>query len=177
MKLSRALPLLLALAAVLPSPAAAQFGGMPGTPGNPAMPPFGADPAGPPPACQQLLSLREETQKHAQALQAAGREKASPEELCRLFRVYLAAESRMVMGLEESYARCGVPADVPKQVKAQHTKAAQMGKQVCDAAAEGPRPAAPSLSDALGASPVMPDGTSKRGGGAFDTLSGSALSR
>ena len=138
MKLGRALPLLLALAAVLPSPAAAQFGGMPGTPGAPAMPPFGADPAGPPPACQQLLSLREETQKHAQALQAAGREKASPEELCRLFRVYLAAESRMVMGLEESYARCGVPADVPKQVKAQHLKASQMGKNICEMAEQGP---------------------------------------
>jgi hypothetical protein len=148
MKLSRALPLLLALAAVLPSLAAAQFGGMPGTPGAPAMPPFGADPAGPPPACQQLLSLREETRKHAQALQAAGQKKASPEELCKLFKVYLEAERKMVTDLEEHQATCGLPADLPKQVKASHAKASQMAEQICEVAAQGPRPRTPFLFDA-----------------------------
>ena len=55
---------------------------------------------------------------------AAGRrpEEGEPEELCKLFQVYLAAESKMVKGLEESDASCGVPADVPKQVKAQHPR-------------------------------------------------------
>jgi hypothetical protein len=42
------------------------------------------------------------------------------------------------MGLEESSAGCGVPADVPKQVKAQHLKASQMGKNICEMAAQGP---------------------------------------
>jgi hypothetical protein len=58
--------------------------------------------------------------------------------LCRLFEVYLAAESRMVMGLEESYARCGLPADTPQQAKAQHLKASQMGKNICEMAAQRP---------------------------------------
>ena len=110
MTLSRAFPLLLALAAVLPSPAAAQFGGMPGTPGGPAMEmPFGAAPAVPPPACQRLLTLRDEMQKHGQALQAAGQKKAAPNELCKLFKAYLAAGRKMVKGLEEGAATCGVP--------------------------------------------------------------------
>jgi hypothetical protein len=70
MKLSRALPLLLALAAVLPSPAAAQIGGTLGAPATEV--PFRARPQQPPAACQKLLTLREETQKHAQTLEAAG---------------------------------------------------------------------------------------------------------
>src|SRR5215470_8192836 len=69
MALSRALPLVLALAALPLWPAAAQFGGtLPGTPQAP-----------PPPQCQQLLSFRDETQKHGQALQAAGQKKAPDE--------------------------------------------------------------------------------------------------
>jgi hypothetical protein len=139
MTLSRALPLLLALAAVLPMPAAAQFGGTPGTPGAPPMPPFGAAPAGPPPACQQLLSLRDEVQKHAQTLQAAGQKKVKPTELCKLFEAYLGAESKMVKALEESYATCGLPRDVAERVKVSHAKAEQMGKNVCEMAAQGPR--------------------------------------
>lgn len=135
MKLSRALPLLLALAAVLPSPAAAQFGGMPGTPVGPAMEmPFGAAPAGPPPACQQLLTLRDEMQKHGQALQAAGQKKAAPKDLCRLFKTYLAAGGRMAEALEEGAATCGVPAEVPNQIRAQQAKESQIAKQICDAA-------------------------------------------
>ena len=135
MKLSRALPLL-ALAAVLPSPAAAQFGGMPGTPGGPAMEmPFGAAPAVPPPACQQLLTLREELQKHGRALQAAGQKKAAPEELCQLFTTYLAAGRKMVEGLEEGTSVCGVPPDLPNQLKARQAKESRMAKQICEVAA------------------------------------------
>ena len=137
MKLSRALPLLLALAAVLlPSPAAAQFGGMPGTLGGPAMEmPFGAAPAVPPPACQQLLTLREELQNQGRALQAAGQKKAAPEELCKLFTAYLAAGRKMVKGLEEGTSVCGVPPDLPNQLKAQQVKESQMAKQICEVAA------------------------------------------
>jgi hypothetical protein len=57
-------------------------------------------PQQPPPACQQLLTLRDETQKHGQALQAASQKKASPEELCKLFKVFLGAETKMLKGLE-----------------------------------------------------------------------------
>jgi len=185
MTLRRALPFALLLAALPLAPAAAQFGGMPGMPGSPGAPgapgggsPFGAQPQQPPAACQKLLTFREETQKHAQALQAAGQKKVKPDELCKLFKAYLGAESKLVKSLEESYATCGLPADVPKQVKASHAKASQMGKNVCDMAAQGPRQSAPSLSDALGTTPMVPDSTAtKRGAGTFDTLEGSPLVR
>jgi hypothetical protein len=187
MTLSRALPLVIALAAVPLGAAMAQFGGMPGMPGSPGMPggpgpaagsPFGGQPQQPPAACQKLLAARDETQKHAQVLQAAGQKKAKPDELCKLFKAYLAAENKLIKNLEEGGATCGVPPEVPKQVKGQHAKASEMGKNICDMAAQGPRQAAPTLSDALGTTPVVPDTTAtKRGAGTFDTLEGSPLVR
>jgi hypothetical protein len=180
MTLSRALPWVLVLAVLPLSPAAAQFGGMPGMPGSPGMSPggFGA-PQEPPPACQQLLANRDETAKHGQAIHAAGQKKVPPEELCKLFKTFLSSESKMLKGLEQNATTCGVPSEVLKQVKASHDKAAQVGKQVCDAAAQGPRPAGPSLSDALGTTPMVPDSSSatKKGQGTFDTLTGSPLAR
>jgi hypothetical protein len=183
MTLSRAVPLVLVLAALPVWPAAAQFGGMPGMPGSGMSPggpggQFGAAPAQPPAACQHLITLRDETQKHGQALQAAGQKKAPPEELCKLFKAFLAAETKMVKGLEEQSTTCGVPPEVLQQVRTGHSKATQTSKQICEVAAQGPRPSGPSLSDALGTTPVVPDTTStKKGQGTFDTLSGSPLAR
>jgi hypothetical protein len=170
----------------------AQFGGMPGLPGSPGMPGypgtpgstqmpaspgFGA-PQGPPPGCQQLLAQRDETAKHGQALQAAGKKKAAPPETCKLFKAFLAAEAKFVKGLEENSAACGVPSDIIKQIKLAHGKASEVGKSVCEAAAQGPRPAGPTLSDALGTTPVVPDASAaKRGQGTFDTLMGSPLAQ
>ena len=149
-------------------------------PGSPGMSPggFGAPPE-PPPACQQLLANRDETAKHGQAIHAAGQKKVPPEELCKLFKTFLSSESKMLKGLEQNATTCGVPPEVLKQVKASHDKAAQVGKQVCDAAAQGPRPAGPSLSDALGTTPMVPDSSTatKKGQGTFDTLTGSPLAR
>ncbi|MCC6776870.1 MAG: hypothetical protein IT537_09585 [Hyphomicrobiales bacterium] len=186
MTFCRAAAIALALAALPLSPAAAQFGGMPGMPGSPGpgggfgASPFEARPQQQPPAaCQQLITLRDETSKSAQALQAAGQKKAPPDEMCKHFKTYLAAENKMVKGLEQNSSTCGVPAEVIKQVKGNHAKASEIGKKVCDAAAMGPRPAGPSLSEALGTTPVVPDAsnTSKRGQGTFDTLTGSPLTR
>lgn len=174
---------LVTLLAAIPVAAQAQFGGMPGMPGGvPGGGGFGGPPAGPPPACQQLLALRDETQKHGLAIQKANERKANVQEACRLFKAYLATEAKFIKGIEENSRICGVPPDVIKQVKEGHAKASQVGKQVCEAAAQGPRPAGPSLSEALGAGPIMPDasksdGSKSSGGGAFDTLSGNVLSR
>ena len=180
MTFSRALPWVLVLAVLPLSPAAAQFGGMPGMPGSPGMSPggFGA-PQQPPPACQQLVTVRDETAKHGQAIHTASQKKAPPEELCKLFKTFLSSEGKMLKGLEQNSATCGVPPEVLKQVKASHDKAAQVGKNICDAAAQGPRPAGPSLSDALGTTPMVPDSSSstKKGQGTFDTLTGSPLAR
>src|SRR5215467_260031 len=146
-------------------------GGMPGGPGG-----FGAPQAGPPPACKELLVLRDKTHETGTAIQKANERKATVQEACKLFKSYLGAEAKFIKGLEDNSKTCGVPADVIKQVKEAHAKAGQVGKQVCDAAAQGPRPAGPSLSDTLGAGLAMPDNSSKStGGGAFDTLSGNVL--
>jgi len=90
----------------------------------------------PPAQCQQLLTDRDETRKHGQVLQAAGKKKSPPDEVCKLFKAFLGAESTMIKGLEESSATCGVPAEVIKQVKTSHDRAAQIGKQVCEVAAQ-----------------------------------------
>jgi hypothetical protein len=95
-------------------------------------------------------------------LQAAGEKKAPPDELSKLFKAFL----------QENSATCGVPSEVLKQVKEGHGKATEVGKKVCDAAAQGPRPATPNLADALGATPTVPDASaaSKKGASTFDTL-------
>jgi hypothetical protein len=180
---SRVLPLALAFIVLSIWPAAAQFGGMPGMPGSPGgMPgggggsPFGGPQQGPPPECQKLLGYRDETQKHGLALQAAGKRKAQPDEVCKLFKAFLAAETKMIKGLEENAAACGVPPDTIKQVKGAHAQASQMGNKVCEVAAQGPRQAGPSLSEALGAPPTVPE-MKKTGPGTFDTLNGNPLQR
>ena len=117
--------------------------------------------------------------KHGQALQAAGKKKAGAEELCKLFKAFLAAESKMIKGLEEHSATCGVPArcdQAGEDLARQGVR--RSASRICEAAAQGPRPAGPSLSDALGTTPMVPDSTGpKRGAGTFDTLEGSPLAR
>jgi len=131
MMFCRVLSLGLALSVLPLAPVAAQDRGAPGT-GLP-----GWQTPTPPPACQQLLANRDETQKHGQALQVAGRKKASPEEICQLFKAFLVAETGMLEGLEAHRATCGVPANVIDQVKAQYSKASQMADRVCAEAVRG----------------------------------------
>src|SRR5262245_12040598 len=136
MTVGRALVLVAMLAA--PAVAGAQVGGMPmlGTmPGG--MPGFGDPPQGRPAVCQQLLALRDETQKYGMAIQKANQRKAPVQEACRLFKSYLSAEQKFIQGIEENGRTCGVPPDVLKQIKEGHAKAAQIGAQVCEAAAKG----------------------------------------
>jgi hypothetical protein len=182
MSICRALPLqifpVLALLVALPHSVQAQFGGMPGSPGAPGSPGgFGAAPSAPPPACQQLLTLRDETQKHAAAIQKASQRHASPVEACKLFRTFLAADSKMIKAVQQHGVQCGVPPNMPQEMKTGHANAEKIAKQVCDAAANAGRPAAPSLSDAFGSGPILPDNTKKERGGAFDSLTGNVLAR
>jgi hypothetical protein len=143
-----------ALIVILPFAANAQFGGMPGLPGGtpdgvPGVGRFDGPPAGPPPACRDLLAMRDEVQKHGTAIGKANERKATVQEACKLFRTFLATEAKFIRSLEENTRTCGVPGDAIKQAKEGHAKALQVGKQVCDAAAQGPRPAGPSLYDPL----------------------------
>jgi hypothetical protein len=181
MMVCRALALVALLVGIPFQPATAQFGGMPGLPGSqPMTPGFGAAPAAPaapPPICNELLAMRDQTQKYASAIGAANERKASAQEACGLFKTFLASESKMIKGVEDNASRCGIPPDVPKQMKAGHAKASEIAKKVCDAAAMPQRPAGPSFSDVLGA-PTVPDkSTNKKGAGTFDTLTGNPLAR
>src|SRR5262245_42669063 len=71
MTVSRAL-LFATFMVAAPFAAYAQFGGMPGMPsGVPGGGSFGGPPAEPPPACRELMSMRDEVQKHGTAIQKA----------------------------------------------------------------------------------------------------------
>jgi hypothetical protein len=152
----------------------AQFGGMPGMPGGGGG--FGAPPPqAPPPRCQELLTLRDTLQKRGQAIEAANKKKADVKVACQLFRAYLATETRMLKALDTNGPSCGVPPQINKQVRDSHAAAQKVGKQVCDAANRGP--VGPSLSDALGTSPHLPDANQKKGAGTFETLTGNPFQR
>jgi hypothetical protein len=144
-------PLLFAaliLATPLRQRAVRRMPGLPGgTPGGvPGVDGFGAPPpqSGPPPACRELLALRDEVQKHGTAIQKANERKATVQEASKLFRNFLGAETKFIKSLEENTRTCGVPGDAIKQAKEGHAKAGQIGKQVCEAAAaRGLRPSLP----------------------------------
>jgi hypothetical protein len=122
--LHRSLPLILVLA-ILPLPVAAQMGGLP--PGWTSLP-----------ACQQLLIDRDETQRHAAALRDASSRKAQPDEVCTLFKAFLAAEAKMIEGLKDNATTCRVPPELLKSVARAHSKAGEMADRVCEAMGGGP---------------------------------------
>ncbi|MBM3530875.1 MAG: hypothetical protein FJX62_22590 [Alphaproteobacteria bacterium] len=157
-------------------PGASPFPPPPG-PGQPQQQPRGG--AFPPPGNQQVCatfpSLRDDAEKGAMAIKAAGDRKASREEVCPLFKNFAVREARVVQFLVKNQATCGVPPQAVKDARANHARTIQIRNQVCATGPSGP--AGPSLSDALGG-PVIADDTSvKPGRGTFDTLTGNPLSR
>ena len=149
--------LAIAILAVAIQHATAQSGDIPGMPGGPGAGGFGGSPTGPPPQCQALLTIRDELRKHGQAIEAANSKKADVKVACRLFRTYIATEGKLLRMLEADGSTCGAGAQIIQQVRGSHAKAQQIGKQVCDAAARGPRPSRPTLYDAFDTAPVPPD--------------------
>ena len=127
-----------------------------------------------PPCFKEFAKLRDDTQHKGEAIQKASKNKASPQEACRLFTVYTAAEAKMVKYAADNASWCGIPPQVVQQMKQGHVKATEMRAKVCQIAAAPPRQAGPTLSDALGGG--IPDASNiKTGHGTFDTLTGSPL--
>ena len=126
--------------------------------------------------CLNFPTIRDEVEKGAAGIRAAGDRKASREEVCPLFKAFAAKEEKLVSFLTTNQKLCGVPANIITQVKQNHAKTLQIRNNVCSKGPAGPA-AGPTLSDALGG-PIIADDTSvKPGRGTFDTLTGNALQR
>jgi hypothetical protein len=130
-----------------------------------------------PPCMKEIVKLREDAQKKANAIQQASKHKPSAKEACNLFNAFYAAEARLIKFASANQSACGIPAQAVVSMKEQHTKTNGVRTNVCRAAAAGPpRPAGPSLSDALSA-PITNSDNIKTGRGTFDTLTGSPLGK
>jgi hypothetical protein len=129
----------------------------------------------PPPCIKEFLRLRADAEKKAAAIKAAGEHKAPPQVACKLFNTFSAAEAKMVKYATDNSVWCGIPEQILSTMKQAHSKTAEMRTRICRIAAAGPpRPAGPTLSDALGG--TVPDSSNIRTGhGTFDTLTGTPL--
>ena len=178
MNLRRAAFIAACMSAVAAAPAAAQAPWpqqQPATAPSPATSPWAQpQPQQIPPCALEFGKLRDETQKRAAAIQAASKRKAPPQEACALFNAFSAAEVKLLKFVTTNMASCGIPPQVPEQIKKGHVRTEDIRTKVCQAAAAPPRPAGPSLSDALSA-PITDSNNIKTGGGTFDTLTGTPL--
>lgn len=178
-----------------PQAAAPETAPWPGQPQQPAAPSPWSQPAQPlqqappasfsqpqaqqsePPCIKDFLKLREDAQKKAGAIEAAGKRKVNPKVACGLFNAFYAAEAKLIKYASANQASCGIPPQAIDGMKEQHTKTAGIRSNVCKIAAAGPpRPVGPNLSDALSA-PVPNENNIRTGRGTFDTLTGSSLGR
>lgn len=129
-----------------------------------------------PPCLKDFSKLRDDAEKKASAIRAAGERKAQPREACQLFTAFVAAQSKMVKFATDNSVWCGIPNQILANLKDGLAKTSEVRTKVCQAAAAPPRPSGPSLSDAL-SSPVPDSNNVKTGRGTFDTLTGNALGK
>ncbi len=130
---------------------------------------------GPPQCMKDFVPLRDDATKKAAAIRAASERKVPPAEACSLFKVFVAAEAKVIKYARDNATWCGIPPDAIAQMKKNHDHSLALRTQVCKVAAAPQRPAAPSLSDALGAPNAAAPDTIKPGRGTFDTLTGTPL--
>jgi hypothetical protein len=131
---------------------------------------------------RQFGPLREEAQRRAGLIKAASERKAPAQEACKLITSFVQAESKLVSFVTSKQSACGIPAEIPKQMKSGHARTLELRKSVCAAATaqqQGGGPAAPpSLSEVLGSSSPVETRSATRGGGStFDTINGNVLAR
>jgi hypothetical protein len=129
---------------------------------------------------KQFLPLRQDAEKKGKMIKAASDRHASADVACKLIKNYGAAESKMMAYIEKNSAKCGIPSQIGDQLKKGHKNTETMQEKVCGAAAQAETraPAGPSLSEVLGSATALPEATkTKKGGRAFDTLTGNVLTR
>jgi len=131
-----------------------------------------------PPCMAEFVKLREDAAGKARKIEAATKQKVRPsaQTACRLFNTFAAAEVKLIKYAEKNKDWCGIPDEFIKQMKEAHARTDETRDRICQVAAAPPRPAGPSLSEALGATAPTPDNI-KTGHGTFDTLTGTPLGR
>ena len=92
-----------------------------------AAPPQGGGGGGGGQECmKEFLPLKQDAEKKGEYLQALGKRKnKTVQEACKGFTAYSQAEAKMMKFVEANAQRCGIPADVPKQMKEQHIPGVQ----------------------------------------------------
>jgi hypothetical protein len=125
--------------------------------------------------CNDFLKYREEAQKKAGLLQAALKRKAERPELCKLATTFFAAEGEALKFLVANKSWCGVPDQAITGAKTSHAETMKFKTMLCSEA--GPKPKAPSLSDAISTPSVDDSTNTKTGRGTLDTLTGNPLAR
>jgi hypothetical protein len=125
--------------------------------------------------CSDFGKLTAEAQKRSALVSAAMKAKADRKELCTLMTNFVAAETSVVKFLEANKVWCGVPDEAITTSKTNHEKSMKFRTMACSE--EGPRPKAPSLSDAIKSPSVDTAKNTKTGRGTFDTLTGNPLAR
>jgi hypothetical protein len=129
---------------------------------------------------KNFVPLREDAERRGKAIKAASDRKASPEEACRLIGEFGKAEIKMIKYVEAHASECGIPAQIADQLKSGHKGTETLQAKVCKVAEQMKQrgPAGPTLSDVLGSSAALPEANAtKKGGSAFDTLTGNVLTR
>jgi hypothetical protein len=126
-----------------------------------------------------FLPLREEAEKRGKLIKVASERHASPVEACELIKNFGQAEIKMMKYVESHSKECGIPPQVPQQMKAGHKNTDIMQQKVCAVAQQQQKgPAGPSLSEVLGSAAALPEATTtKKGASTFDTLNGNVLTR
>lgn len=93
-----------------------------------------------------------------------------------MFNAFSAAEMKMIKFATDNAVSCHIPLELLVTLKKSHARTTDIRTRVCEAAAAPPRPAGPTLSDALNA-PIVDSSDIKTGRGTFDTLTGSPLGK
>jgi len=136
-------------------------------------PPMG----GPPPQsgpCASFPRLRDDAKAKADAVSAVGKRKGDRQQMCAAVQSFTTAEEKVVKFLEDNKRGCGVPDQAVTQARAMHVNTLKFRDTVC---AEGPKPKAPTLSDAIGAMPGDTGANTRTGRGTLDTLTGNPLAK
>jgi hypothetical protein len=124
--------------------------------------------------CANFPRLRDDAKARADVVSSVGKRHGDRKEMCNAVQNFTASEEKVVKFLDDNKTACGVPDQAVAQAKAMHVNTIKFRDTVC---AEGPKPKAPTLSDAIGAPPAETGTNTNTGRGTLDTLTGNPLAK